>query len=190
LIEMEDLDLLQKRFQEAQAKLDKFYEFFKEHRDLAKPVRLGGNPREYNEKLSELGLIEKHKSPRSPLEYAFYLILEILNVEFQTQFFVSIGQYDFYIPQFKLLVELDGERYHKDPATDNERTKEAQKNGYLIFRYTSKEIYKHEKDKIPILKRAGLLTVATDLQDLSGYKQNLDTFKFVVSNATGIKHAK
>lgn len=56
-----------------------------------------------------------------------------------------IGEYiaDFYCDKVKLVIELDGSRHN--PIADNERTKELEKQGVTVVRYTNYQIDKKFK---------------------------------------------
>lgn len=47
---------------------------------------------------------------------------------------------DFYIPQFKLVIEVDGETHMRDVEYDNNRTKELEKLGLKVIRFWNNDI--------------------------------------------------
>ncbi|MFW5770530.1 MAG: endonuclease domain-containing protein [Spirochaetota bacterium] len=67
----------------------------------------------------------------------------VKNVKFRRQH--SIGPYivDFYAPQVKLVIEVDGPTHYEEKAImfDKERTKFIESNGIKVIRFTNNEVY-------------------------------------------------
>jgi len=67
----------------------------------------------------------------------------VKNVKFRRQH--SIGPYivDFYAPQVKLAIEVDGPTHYEENAIefDKERTKFIESNGIKVIRFTNNEVY-------------------------------------------------
>lgn len=123
----------------------------------------------YNKKIPEI-------SDGSKLETYFRVnILEALNIEYIQQYKLSaIGRYyDFYLPEYNILIECDGDYWHADPKkykkedlnatqkrnirVDEQKNKYALMYGYVLLRFWEKDIYKNKKKVISILeKRIGI----------------------------------
>lgn len=80
-------------------------------------------------------------------------ILETLNVDYQQQKKVSTKYYDFYIPKYNLLIEVDGDYYHakdrskklneiqkKNIINDHKKNLIAKRKGYRIIRFWESDI--------------------------------------------------
>jgi very-short-patch-repair endonuclease len=97
---------------------------------------------------NKISLKEKRKNLRknmpSPEVYLWNRIKnkQILNVKFRRQF--SIGNYivDFYSPELKLAIEIDGDSHFSDEAInyDKYRTKFIESLGVKIVRYFNNDI--------------------------------------------------
>lgn len=138
-----------------------------------------------NEKISKLSKNNKKrlhgkKTPKisdgSKLETYFRVnILEALNIEYIQQYKLSaIGRYyDFYLPEYNILIECDGDYWHADPKkykkedlnaiqkrnirVDEQKNKYALMYGYVLLRFWEKDVYKNKKKVISILeKRIGI----------------------------------
>lgn len=115
-------------------------------------------------------------SDGSKLETYFRVnILEALNIEYVQQYKLSaIGRYyDFYLPEYNILIECDGDYWHADPKkykkedlnaiqkrnirVDEQKNKYALMYGYVLLRFWEKDVYKNKKKVISILeKRIGI----------------------------------
>ena len=93
---------------EIQNKLNIFFDFFYDPKEnMGELSRLYNL--EYKDKMAKKGFVfGKNGYVRSPLEYAFALILEKLELRFFTQRKVGDRSFDFYLLDLKVLIELDG----------------------------------------------------------------------------------
>lgn len=116
--------------------------------------------KETREKMSKTAvknIIKKGKVKRSNLEYKFEAILELLNIEYIHSYYVeSINKiYDFYLPKYNILIEVDGDFWHCNPIKFNKpecKTQEinikndkfknewAAQNGYKLLRFWENDI--------------------------------------------------
>jgi len=103
---------------EIQNKLNIFFDFFYDPKEnMGELSRLYNL--EYKDKMAKKGFVfGKNGYVRSPLEYAFALILEKLELRFFTQYNVGDRSFDFYLLDLKVLIELDGKNYHLISADD------------------------------------------------------------------------
>tara|TARA_R110000782_G_scaffold120113_1_gene210981 strand:- start:1147 stop:1974 length:828 start_codon:yes stop_codon:yes gene_type:complete len=102
-------------------------------------------------------LLKSGKTRRSGLEIGFEDVLEELGLIFTHSFYVpSIKKiYDFYLPEYKILIEVDGDFWHCNPKKYNEpvcksqeinlindefKTKWAKDNGYKLLRFWEEDI--------------------------------------------------
>ncbi|MFH0873297.1 MAG: endonuclease domain-containing protein [Candidatus Komeilibacteria bacterium] len=69
----------------------------------------------------------------------------------------GIGKYvvDFYCPEVKLAIEIDGESHLVDGAEemDNERQKYIELYGIKVIRFSNGEVYENTEEVIEIIKR-------------------------------------
>jgi len=82
---------------------------------------------------------------RSPLEDTLKRALEIRKIHFVTQ--EKIGKYrvDFFFPQGRLVVEVDGKEYHsteEQRLKDFDRQCEIMRRGYALLRFRGTDVYK------------------------------------------------
>jgi G:T-mismatch repair DNA endonuclease (very short patch repair protein) len=113
-------------------------------------------------------LIKSGKTRRSGLEIGFEDILEELGLIFTHSFYVpSIKKiYDFYLPEYKILIEVDGDFWHCNPTKYNEpvcksqeinlindefKNKWASDNGYKLLRFWEEDINNNIKSVKQIL---------------------------------------
>jgi len=106
----------------------------------------------------ETGDIGKKKHYTSKLEKIFANILELLDIEY-TQFYYAKdikAFYDFYLPKYNILIEVDGDFWHSNPIKypngpkyitqiknsekDNQKNEWAQQNGYKLLRFWENDI--------------------------------------------------
>lgn len=114
------------------------------------------------EKMSDSAIQRIFNSPEkyhtSILEEKFKIILDILDIKYQHFFFVkSIKKiYDFYLPDYNILIEVDGDFYHCNPYIytsgpicetqkhniENDKIKNewALNNGYKLLRFWEDDI--------------------------------------------------
>lgn len=106
----------------------------------------------------------------SGLETFFRInVLDKLGVKYDQQFEAkSIGRfYDFYLPDSRILIECDGDYFHKNPEIYSEAINKMQKynvkideaknkwaliNGYVLFRFWETDIRKNPGNIILFLK--------------------------------------
>lgn len=113
------------------------------------------------EKMSNSAIQRILKDPEnyhtSELEERFKLILDILDIEYKHFFFASSIKkiFDFYLPDYNLLIEVDGDFYHCNPKiysnpvcktqeinikNDLVKNQWAQDNGYKLLRFWEDDI--------------------------------------------------
>ena len=129
----------------------------------------------------------------SGLETFFRIeILDKLNIKYIQQFKAkSIGRYyDFYLEDFKVLIECDGSFFHSDPSIYNKSLTIVQKrnkridkikdewalmNGYILLRFWESDI-KKEPEKVAkyLIER---LQIATEIVLLNESKKNGTFFR-------------
>lgn len=102
------------------------------------------------------------KGNPSKLEFSFADILTGLGIEFVHQFHVEGFDYDFYIPEKNLLIEIDGDYWHGNPnkfsdlnsiqrknqGLDKLKTKHAANNNYQLLRFWEQDIMERRFDCI------------------------------------------
>ena len=89
------------------------------------------------------------------LETKFKSILDFLNIQYIFQYAVNGYNYDFYIPEKNILIEVDGDQWHCNPALgiepihksqkhtvehDKIKNKNAEDNGYQLVRFWENDI--------------------------------------------------
>ena len=127
----------------------------------------------YKPKSSVKKYYVKHKLPgTSKLEEKFAKeFLQKLGVDFVYQYKVEeIGRwYDFYLPDYKVLIEVDGSYYHADPRVvsddkltpmhkhnmrvDEDKNRWALTHGKVILRVWEKDINEHPVQVLESLKK-------------------------------------
>jgi G:T-mismatch repair DNA endonuclease (very short patch repair protein) len=103
-------------------------------------------------------ILKTGKVKRSGLEYKFEGILELLEIEYTHSYFIKeINKiYDFYLPKYNILIEIDGDFWHCNPDTkyalpecktqyiniENDKFKSqwALDNGYTLLRFWENDI--------------------------------------------------
>jgi very-short-patch-repair endonuclease len=103
-------------------------------------------------------LIKQGKVKRSNLEYKFEEILDSFNIEYKHSLYIKyIGKiYDFYLPEYNILIEVDGDFWHSNPNSkykkptcksqflnienDKFKNKWAKDNGYQMLRFWETDI--------------------------------------------------
>jgi very-short-patch-repair endonuclease len=116
--------------------------------------------KETREKMSKSAIqriLKTGKVKRSNLEYYFEGILTSMNVNYIHSYYIeSIGKiYDFYLPEYNILIEVDGDFWHCNPETrnnpecktqhiniENDKIKSqwALDNGYKLLRFWENDI--------------------------------------------------
>jgi G:T-mismatch repair DNA endonuclease (very short patch repair protein) len=112
------------------------------------------------------GDIGKRKYYTSKLEKTFANILDLLDIKYEILFYAKDIKafYDFYIPEYNMIIEVDGDFWHCNPdrfpipqyesqkknlIRDKEKNKWAVNNGYKIIRIWENDI----KNNIPQVKQ-------------------------------------
>jgi very-short-patch-repair endonuclease len=103
-------------------------------------------------------ILKTGKVKRSGLEYKFEGLLELLEIKYTHSYFIKdINKiYDFYLPEYSILVEIDGDFWHCNPDTkyalpecktqhinlENDKFKSqwAIDNGYKLLRFWENDI--------------------------------------------------
>jgi very-short-patch-repair endonuclease len=117
----------------------------------------------------ETGDIGKKKHYTSKLEKIFANILDLLDIKYETLFYVKDIKafYDFYLPDHNILIEVDGDFWHCNPNTkfalpkyqsqkknlirDEEKAQWALDNGYKLIRFWEDDINNNIKQVKQIL---------------------------------------
>jgi very-short-patch-repair endonuclease len=95
--------------------------------------------------------------PKSQLEQDFAELLEGLGIVFEEQKNIKDSLFDFYIPSKNLLIEVDGDFYHVNPAVhvekypvqrntlinDARKNKLAEREGFHLERFWENDIRKN-----------------------------------------------
>ena len=102
-------------------------------------------------------ILKQGKVKRSQLEYKFETLLDLLEIKYTHSFYIpSIKKiYDFYLLDYNILIEIDGDFWHCNPIkfpTPTCKTQEiniindefknnwAQENGYKLLRFWEDDI--------------------------------------------------
>jgi G:T-mismatch repair DNA endonuclease (very short patch repair protein) len=114
-------------------------------------------------------ILKTGKVKRSGLEYKFEGILELLEIEHIHSYFIKeINKiYDFYLPKYNILIEIDGDFWHCNPDTkyalpecktqhiniknDKFKSQWAIDNGYTLLRFWENDINNNIKQVKQIL---------------------------------------
>jgi very-short-patch-repair endonuclease len=66
-----------------------------------------------------------------------------------------IGRFivDFYCPEQKLVVEIDGPVHHEQTDRDEERTQVLQASGYRVYRWTNEQVEENLAEVLNVLQR-------------------------------------
>lgn len=106
----------------------------------------------------EIGNIGKRKHYTSKLEKTFANILDLLNIKYETPFYARPIKafYDFYLEEYNLIIEVDGDFWHSNPLKypegptakcqiknakrDEEKNKWAEDNDYKLIRIWENDI--------------------------------------------------
>jgi very-short-patch-repair endonuclease len=126
---------------------------------------------ETKEKMSESAIeriIITDQNHSSKLEEKFILILDILDINYKRFFYAKPIKafYDFYIPEYNILIEVDGDFWHCNPISfpepkydsqkhnmkrDQEKNQWALENGYTLLRFWENDINNNIKEVKNIL---------------------------------------
>ena len=121
---------------------------------------------ETKEKMSESAIeniLKTGKVKRSKLEFKFEGLLTGLNLEYTHSFYIpSIKKiYDFYLPEYNILIEVDGDFWHCNPKNfpnptcktqeinlknDQYKNQWALENGYTLLRFWENDINNNIKE--------------------------------------------
>jgi len=114
-------------------------------------------------------ILKTGKVKRSGLEYKFEGILELLEIEYIHSYFIKdINKiYDFYLPKYNVIIEIDGDFWHCNPNTkyalpecktqeinltnDKFKSQWALDNGYTLLRFWEDDINNNIKQVKQIL---------------------------------------
>jgi very-short-patch-repair endonuclease len=116
-------------------------------------------------------ILKTGKVKRSGLEYKFEGLLESLEIKYIHSYYIeSIGKiYDFYLPEYNILIEVDGDFWHCNPEThiipecktqeinienDKFKTQWAIDNGYRLLRFWENDINNNIKQVKQVLLEA------------------------------------
>lgn len=126
------------------------------------------------EKMSDSAIeriLETDQNHTSKLEKEFALILDNLNIKYTQWFYAKQIKafYDFYLPKYNTIIEVDGDFWHCNPNTkhseavyesqkknlirDKEKNQWAQDNGFKLLRFWEKDINENPQQIIEILQR-------------------------------------
>lgn len=124
------------------------------------------------EKMSDSAIQRILEDPKSyhtsKLEEKFKTLLDILDIKYKHFFFAAKIKkiFDFYIPEYNILIEIDGDFYHCNPKiynnpvcktqeinvkNDQEKNKWAKENGYKLLRFWEDDINNNIKQVKQIL---------------------------------------
>ncbi|MBQ3265185.1 MAG: DUF559 domain-containing protein [Ruminococcus sp.] len=85
------------------------------------------------------------KNPTKEENHLWYDFLRSYPIRFHRQYVIESYIVDFFCPKARLVIELDGnQHYEKDSAVcyDFNRTKEIEKYGIMVLRYTNLDIHR------------------------------------------------
>lgn len=102
-------------------------------------------------------ILKQGKVKRSKLEYKFETLLELLEINYTHSFYISSIKkiYDFYLPDYNILIEIDGDFWHCNPINfpkptyksqeinlinDKFKNEWALENGYKLIRFWENDI--------------------------------------------------
>ena len=83
------------------------------------------------------------KNPTKEENHLWYDFLRNHPIRFHRQYVIESYIVDFFCPKAKLIIELDGNQHYEKESTvayDSKRTKDIEKYGFLVLRYTNLEI--------------------------------------------------
>lgn len=89
------------------------------------------------------------KNPTKEENHLWYDFLRNYPLRFHRQYVIESFIVDFFCPKAKLVIALDGnQHYETDSALDYDanRTKEIEKYGFLVLRYTNLDIHRQFKN--------------------------------------------
>jgi very-short-patch-repair endonuclease len=68
-----------------------------------------------SEYIKQYGITLPKRGRKTNIELRFLNYLEMHDIKYQYQYFLHGKYYDFYLPDFNMLVEVDGEYWHRMP---------------------------------------------------------------------------
>jgi very-short-patch-repair endonuclease len=88
-------------------------------------------------------LLRNNMPPAEKILWAKLRDKQIENCKFRRQYSIDAFVVDFYIPQLKLAIEIDGDSHYQDgiPEYDRERQAFLEEKGMKVLRFTNQEIY-------------------------------------------------
>jgi len=118
-------------------------------------------------------IIKTGKVKRSLLEVRFELFFQLLNIKFQHSYYINTKEnhfiYDFHLPEYNCLVEIDGDFWHCNPDTkyalpecktqniniinDKKKNQWAKDNGFKLLRFWENDIKNNPQQIIETLKK-------------------------------------
>ncbi len=114
--------------------------------------------------------------------------LDKLNIEYVFQYPILRYNVDFAIPNLKIVIECDGEYWHRDKVKDKIRQQNIENEGWLVLRYSGKQINQHleiiedELSRILCNHTGGYESVPWQIESIKKYtpKKNVTLFNFSV----------
>lgn len=117
-------------------------------------------------------IIKTGKVKKSQLEINFEIFFKLLNIEFISSYYINVKPkkfiYDFYLPRYKTLIEIDGDFWHCNPNSkykipegktqqyniknDIDKNEWAKNNGFGLLRFWEKDINENPQLIIETLK--------------------------------------
>lgn len=117
-------------------------------------------------------IIKTGKVKRSILEIQFELFFKLLNIDYHHSYYINTKEnhfiYDFYLPEYKCLIEVDGDFWHCNPNTkyilpecktqeinlknDQLKNQWAKDNGFKLLRFWEYDIKNNPQQIIETLK--------------------------------------
>ena len=116
-------------------------------------------------------IIKENKLHTSQLEISFKNLLSEVNLNFIHLYYIKPIKafYDFYLPEYNVLIEVDGDFYHCNPLIypngaicktqeknlkrDHQKNQWALNNGFKLFRFWEHDIKNNPQHVIEILKK-------------------------------------
>jgi very-short-patch-repair endonuclease len=125
--------------------------------------------REKQSKLTIKRLIKNnYRNPKTKLEESFENILGLLGIKNKYQFDLDLGIFDFYLYDYKMLIEVDGDFHHCNPnvhgepkypiqfntiKNDKRKNKIAEDNNVKLLRFWEYDIKNNPEEVIKIIKQ-------------------------------------
>jgi len=105
-----------------------------------------------------IGRYDPSKLPEnySPAEQYFAYIQQTEGIKFKQQYKIGKYRVDFFYPEKDLIVEIDGKSFHTSPSQieyDEKRHRWLMNKGYVILRFSAREIYYNCNECIDKVKK-------------------------------------